>query len=204
MNTNTAAGERTGIAVPREARDTRYLFGPVVDFFCLGGVSLLVLPLLLLVPAAQYELQFSAFMLLLANFINHPHFAHSYQMFYRGFSRKAFDRELARLHARYLFSGVGVPCWSSVSSPLQSRSNVKLLGQGGNIMALFVGWHYVKQGYGMLMVDGALKRRFFTATDKRIFLFNSYAVWIDSWISFKLRHEAAGLLRNSVQHFCCS
>ena len=185
MNTNTAAGERTGIAVPREARDTRYLFGPVVDFFCLGGVSLLVLPLLLLVPAAQYELQFSAFMLLLANFINHPHFAHSYQLFYRGFRSKAFTRELgAGMQARYLFSGIGVPLLLiAFFAYCILRRDVKLLGQGGNIMALFVGWHYVKQGYGMLMLDAALKRNFFAETDKKILLVNSYAVWIAAWLS---------------------
>jgi len=198
MNTNTATGDRADIALPGAARDKRYLFGPVVDFFCLGGVSVLVLPLLLLVPAAQYELQFSSFMLLLANFINHPHFAHSYQLFYRGFRSKAFTRELgAGMQARYLFSGVGVPlllvCFFAFCI---LRGDVKLLGQGGNIMALFVGWHYVKQGYGMLMLDAALKRNFFKETDKKILLVNSYAVWIAAWLSanaYVASRQLAGL-----------
>jgi len=198
MNTNTATGDRADIALPGAARDKRYLFGPVIDFFCLGGVSVLVLPLLLLVPAAQYELQFSSFMLLLANFINHPHFAHSYQLFYRGFRSKAFTRELgAGMQARYLFSGVGVPlllvCFFAFCI---LRGDVKLLGQGGNIMALFVGWHYVKQGYGMLMLDAALKRNFFKETDKKILLVNSYAVWIAAWLSanaYVASRQLAGL-----------
>lgn len=198
MNSNTATGDRTDIALPGAARDKRYLFGPVIDFFCLGGVSLLVLPLLLLVPSAQYELQFSSFMLLLANFINHPHFAHSYQLFYRGFRSKAFTRELgAGMQARYLFSGIGVPlllvCFFAYCI---LRGDVKLLGQGGNIMALFVGWHYVKQGYGMLMLDAALKRNFFKESDKKILLVNSYAVWIAAWLSanaYVASRQLAGL-----------
>ena len=50
-------------------------------------------------------------------------------------------------------------------------------------MALFVGWHYVKQGYGMLMVDAVLKRRFFKDPEKKVFLVNSYVVWIFAWLS---------------------
>lgn len=200
MTTNTTTGERAGIALPREShnRDKRYLFGPVVDFFCLGGVSLLILPLLLLVPASQYELQLSAFMLLLANFINHPHFAHSYQLFYRGFRSKAFTRALgAGMQARYLFSGIGVPILlAAFFAYCILRGDVKLLGQGGNIMALFVGWHYVKQGYGMLMLDAALKRNFFREADKKILLVNSYAVWIAAWLganAYVSTRQLAGL-----------
>ncbi|WP_374332947.1 hypothetical protein [Aestuariivirga sp.] len=200
MNTNAATSEPAGIAVPREARDRdrRYLFGPFVDFFCLGGVSLLIMPLLLLVPASRYELQFSAFMLLLANFINHPHFAHSYQLFYRGFRSKAFTRELgAGMQARYLFSGIGVPILlAAFFAYCILRGDVKLLGQGGNVMALFVGWHYVKQGYGMLMLDAALKRNFFRETDKKILLVNSYAVWIAAWLganAYVSSRQMAGL-----------
>ncbi len=48
-------------------------------------------------------------------------------------------------------------------------------------MYFFVGWHYVKQGYGMLMLDAALKRKFYSASEKRIFLVNAYAAWIFAW-----------------------
>ena len=50
-------------------------------------------------------------------------------------------------------------------------------------MTLFVGWHYVKQGYGMLMVDAVLKRKFFKDPEKKVFLVNSYLVWIFAWLS---------------------
>ena len=49
-------------------------------------------------------------------------------------------------------------------------------------MGFFVGWHYVKQGYGMLMVDAVLKRKFFSDQDKKVLLFNGYAVWLFAWL----------------------
>ena len=58
----------------------------------------------------------------------------------------------------------GSPCpprWSCCFSISIVAADARLLGYGGNLMALSVGWHYVKQGYGMLMVDAVLKRRFF-------------------------------------------
>jgi hypothetical protein len=124
-------------------------------------------------------------MLLIAHLINHPHFAHSYQLFYRGYRRKAFTAELGRaMQVRYLVAGLIAPailvafCAVAVVS-----GDARLLGYGGNIMAFFVGWHYVKQGYGMLMVDAVLKRRFFKDPEKKVFLVNSYLVWIFAWLS---------------------
>ena len=45
-----------------------------------------------------------------------------------------------------------------------------LLGYGYNIMGFSVGWHYVKQAYGMAMVDAALKRRYLPDSDKKVLL----------------------------------
>ena len=49
-------------------------------------------------------------------------------------------------------------------------------------MTLLVGWHYGKQGYGMLIVDCVLKRRFFTPRQKWVLLANAYAVWAYAWM----------------------
>jgi hypothetical protein len=37
-------------------------------------------------------------------------------------------------------------------------------------MVFFTGWHYVKQGYGMLMVSSVLTRSFYNEAEKKIFL----------------------------------
>lgn len=171
---------------PSATRDTagkRHLIGPIADFWCFGGATLVIFPLLLLLPAAEYRASLNVTMLLIALVINNPHFAHSYQIFYRGFRSKAFSAELSpAMRLRYLFAGIAAPALLALFFAVcLARGDVRLLGYGVNAMILFVGWHYVKQGYGLLMVDCSLKRQFFTAREKRLLLANSYAVWLASW-----------------------
>ena len=178
---------QSGIGQPGAAAQVpakRYLIGPVADFWCFGGSALIVLPLLLLVTSAQYKLGIVAAAVFASHFINNPHFAHSYQIFYRGFAAKAFGGSLGKvMQARYLFAGVVAPILlAGFFAIALAQGNLRLLALAGNAMALFVGWHYVKQGYGLLMVDCALKRQFFTDREKKLLLLNSYAVWIASWM----------------------
>src|SRR5262249_49913142 len=42
--------------------------------------------------------------------------------------------------------------------------------------------HYVKQGYGVLIVDSIQKRLPFSASAKNLLRFNGYACWLLSWI----------------------
>ena len=151
----------------------------------LGGGSLIALALVpLMWPKAGDNAGLVTAMLLLANLINHPHFAHSYQLFYRDFTSRAFgDRFPRALRQKYLFAGVGVPLLLvSFLSYAVVTGNSGLLGWLTNFMFFLVGWHYVKQGYGMLMVDAALKKNFFGTKDKNLLLWNAYAVWITSWM----------------------
>jgi len=162
-----------------------YLFHPVVDFLCLGGASLIALGLLsLLTPASAWQAQTALVAALVANFVNHPHFAHSYQIFYRDFRNKAWgDQYPTWLRRRYILAGIVVPILLVGFFLVGALSdNPRVLGAGAGIMAFFVGWHYVKQGYGMLMVDAALKRRFFDDREKKILLVNAYACWVASWL----------------------
>jgi hypothetical protein len=170
-------------AAPTSVRG--WLFHPLVDFFCLGGGSLLLLLPLLLVPQTlEMRADLGFWMLLLTNIVNHPHFAHSYQIFYSGFRGKAFGQTFdPDLRRSYLFAGVAVPVFllSYLLATLATGS-ATALGYAGNVMLFLVGWHYVKQGYGIAMLDAALKRRFFTAFEKKVLLWNSYACWLLSWL----------------------
>ncbi|TPN89349.1 hypothetical protein FJ987_24230 [Mesorhizobium sp. CU2] len=168
---------------PEVTQRKAYLFGPIVDFLMLGGSAFVLLPPLFFVPL-RYEGVISAAMLLLANLINHPHFAHSYQIFYRNFGRKVRGEGYGKdLQVRYIFAGIIVPIIMVVFFAYAfGTGNTRLLGYASNAMAFFVGWHYVKQGYGMLMVDAVLKRKFFNDGDKKVLLINSYAVWILAWL----------------------
>ena len=161
----------------------RYLFGPRRDFLTFGGSSLMILPLLMLLGSGLSAATFAVWTTMLAHFVNNPHFGHSYQLFYRGFYGKAIAGRIGReMQLRYLFAGVVAP--AALVAYLAwgvATHDRRMLGYAGNAMALFVGWHYVKQGYGLLMVDCALKKQFFGDRDKKILVVNAYAVWIAVW-----------------------
>lgn len=168
-----------------ELRKTeKSLFSPAIDFMFLGGGYLVILlPIVLFFPRDEMVIaQVSITFLFLANFINHPHFAHSYHIFYRDFFAKFYDTNFA-LRNRFIFAGFVVPLMLiSFFTYCLFSGEYKLLGYGGNAMVFFTGWHYVKQGYGMLMVSSVLKRSFYNELEKKIFLINSYIVWGFSWL----------------------
>lgn len=125
-------------------------------------------------------------MLLIANVINHPHFAHSYQIFYQNFGGRAFGRHFSTaLRLRYLFAGVVVPLWLIFFfAYCLWFHDLILLGYAANLMFFLVGWHYVKQGFGMLMLDAALKQNYFSQRERKFLLLNGYLVWLMSWVLY--------------------
>jgi hypothetical protein len=184
------------------ARNSAYLFSPLVDFLGLGGGSLLALALILvLAPGPEWRMTVALWTLLATNVINHPHFAFSYQIFYRDFRRKAFGSEYRpALRLRYLVAGIVVPlALAGYFAACILTQDLRLLGYGVNIMGFFVGWHYVKQGYGMIIVDSVLKKRFFSAAEKKVLLVNAYACWIASWMVVNISLRAGHFW--DVQYF---
>lgn len=173
------------IEAPKAAArgDGQAIVHPWVDFLCLGGGSLVLIPVAMQMPEAAVPAMI-ALMWMLADVLNHPHFAASYQIFYRGYRQKAFgDRLGTGMRVRYLVAGIVVPAalilFFAASFALQSAV---MLGWAGNLMLFLVGWHYTKQGYGMLMVDSVYRRRFFNDREKLILRYNTYACWILFWL----------------------
>jgi hypothetical protein len=166
------------------AREPRYLSGPVSDFLMLGGMTLLIFPVLLALPSDSFEGPIGAFAFWLAFAINHPHFAVSYRIFYQGFGGKVsgVDHADATLRYRYMVAGIAAPLLLGVGLlAVAVTASSDVLSYGFNLMGFFVGWHYVKQGYGMAMVDAALKQRYLPDFDKKVLLVNGYAVWGFTW-----------------------
>jgi hypothetical protein len=87
--------------------ETRHIHGPLADVVLLGGGSLLLL-LAVRFGLGLGKSESLAATLILANVINHPHFAHSYQIFYRGFRNNVTSSEPG-IRSRYLLAGVVVP-----------------------------------------------------------------------------------------------
>ena len=179
----------TTTAMPNMGKRTKpvdgYLFSPLVDFLCLGGSSLIVF--LFLLPFGDFGRNdryiFWSVIIGLSMFLNYPHFALSYQIFYRDFKRKIGNQTERILRYRYWFAGIIVPI-ALVSYLTYALIAVQgeLIGYTANFMFFLVGWHYVKQGYGMLSVDAVLKRKFYTNIEKKILTWNGYAVWIYTWM----------------------
>jgi hypothetical protein len=170
---------------PARIRPQGYLFGPIFDFLILGGGSVIVCGLIvLLLPKGIPTTQQIVLVTVLMAAINQPHFAHSYQMFYRNFRAKAFGGSYPRaLRLRYLLAGIVVPAAliAFLAAAALSRSP-RALAYGANLMFFLVGWHYVKQGYGILIVDSVQKRLMFSDRAKTILRFNGYACWMVAWL----------------------
>lgn len=181
-----------------KARNEGYLWGPWIDFLGLGGLSLITLCLVALFLPDTTRPEVAVMAGLLAHVVNHPHFAHSYQIFYRDYRHKAFgDRLPPALRYRYILSGIIVPVALIGFFAVSIAAGMpEVLGFGANLMFFFVGWHYVKQGYGMLMVDAVLKKRFFSDREKTVLRVNAYAGWIVAYLmanDYIARHDYWGL-----------
>lgn len=167
-----------------EARRDGCLFTPLIDFLCLGGGSLLLFIPMMFLDVVALEPAVAATVLFLVHFINSPHFAHSYQIFYRNFAGKAFGQAYpARLRIRYVIAGIVAPAaLIAFFAVAVAADSARAVGFGFNIMLFFVGWHYVKQGYGMIIVDAVLKKNFFTPREKTALTVNAYLCWLLSWV----------------------
>ena len=176
----TAPADRPGA----ETHRSRWLYGPAVDFLLLGGGSFIVLAAMAaFFPRDEASrVALAGAMLFLAHFVNHPHFAHSYQIFYRGFVRKAFGPE-SPLAARYRFAGILVPAVFAVFFAVAlAEGSIALLGLAANVMFFTVGWHYAKQGFGILMLDAARKGIRFGTAERRRLLWNTHLAWVTHWL----------------------
>ena len=162
----------------------RYFFNPWVDFLGLGGGSVFVLGgMTAFYPKDDESLAVLATtMLIVAHFVNHPHFAHSYQLFYKDFVRKAFSPDSV-LRRRYRFAGILVPAvLVTFFASALSQGSAPLMGLAANLMFFTVGWHYAKQGYGILMLDAVYKGTAFSTREKRHLLWNTHLSWLTFWL----------------------
>jgi hypothetical protein len=171
-----------------------YLFHPITDFLLAGGGSVLIaVPVFWLirdkVSAYPTALWLSV---VLGVFINYPHFAHSYQLLYSGIGQRIFGRDTtAKVKLKYVWAGFVAPVLIGAFLVLAYlNGNARVLGYAANAFWFTTGWHYVKQGYGVVTVLSAVRRIYFSTVEKRVLLLNGYAVWIYSWMALNVElHE---------------
>lgn len=150
----------------------------------MGGASLFLLPLLIGfrwaagLDAAEASVGFAMFQLAL--FINNPHFAVSYLLFYRGLWGRAFGGVFSGAQRlRYWAAGLVVPIVLALwlGSAL-ARHSASALGVAIQLMFVLVGWHYVKQGFGVAMVLSARRGVSFTPFERRALLGHCLSGWL--------------------------
>jgi hypothetical protein len=182
-----------------------YLFGPAFDFLTLGGASIIICAAIaVMFPRGIPTAQQAVLITLLMTIINQPHFAHSYQMFYRNYRDKAFGPSYpAGLRLRYIVAGLLVPIGLlGFLAGASLAGSARLLAYSANAMFFLVGWHYVKQGYGILMVDSVQKRIMFSDSAKSVLRANGYASWMVAWLglnhAISTRNDYIGLIYFSL------
>ena len=158
-----------------------------VEFMLVGGATLVLLPLAWLLRKAvgldSSELAVGMLTFYAAYVINDPHFAVTYLLFYKDIRNRALSTTFSRAQrARYVVAGLVVPLalagWAAVALKLHSA---QALGWMIQLMFLLVGWHYAKQGFGVLTVLSARRGARLTPRERTTILFHCYAAWAFAW-----------------------
>jgi hypothetical protein len=158
-----------------------------VEFLLVGGATPFLFALSWLLrrtvglDASEYAAGFLTFYA--AYVINDPHFSVTYFLFYRNLRSRAFGADVPKLQrARYVVAGFVVPAalvaWAAIA--LATRS-AQTLGWMVQLMFLLVGWHYVKQGFGVLVVLSARRGAHVTRHERAVFLVHCFAAWAHAW-----------------------
>jgi hypothetical protein len=154
-----------------------------------GGATLVLFPVswLLRKSVGLHASDFAAGFLTFyaAYVINDPHFAVTYLLFYKDAKTRALGGEFSLAQRiRYLNAGVLVPVvltvWALVALAQRSAQS---LGWMIQLMFLLVGWHYVKQGFGVLMVLSARRGARISTRERTVILLQCFAGWAYAWAS---------------------
>jgi hypothetical protein len=161
----------------------------IAEFMALGGGTLVLFPLAWLFRSRlgldTSETFVDAFAYHAALVINNPHFAVTYLLFYKDAGSRALGGAFPpRQRARYVFAGLVVPlallAWAGFAL---SRGSARSMGFMIELMFFLVGWHYVKQGFGILTVFSARRGYRFSPLERRAVLAHCFAGWAYAWAS---------------------
>jgi len=174
-------------------RGKRYLVSPFWDIGLAAGFSILFIAVVLLcVPSHVYnntKSPLSNTLVLVfafaAYFVNFPHFMSSYAIMYRGFfgKLKQYLAENKLFYVRYVIASIIVPtCLVGYVGYVLYLRDASMLYWSVLAMFFFVGWHYAKQAFGVLMVLSSIRGVRFSKTQRNVLYYNVHIVWISAWL----------------------
>ena len=154
-----------------------------------GGFTLVLFPIAWLLRRGigldDSELTVGFLTFYAAYVVNDPHFSVTYLLFYKDVRKRALSSEVPLAQRiRYWLSGLVVPLalvvWAIAALRFHSAQT---LGWMVQLMFLLVGWHYVKQGFGVLTVLSARRGVRLDARERIVILSHCYAGWAYAWAS---------------------
>lgn len=161
----------------------------LIEFLLVGGATLVLFPLAWLfrrsvgLDSSEIAVDFWAFHAALV--INNPHFAVTYLLFYKDVRNRALGRVFTPMQrVRYVVAGLLVPlallAWAGGAI---ATGSARAMGFMIQLMFFLVGWHYVKQGFGILTVLSARRGFLFNALERKAVLLHCFAGWAYAWAS---------------------
>ncbi len=155
------------------------LISPAMDVLMIGGASLLMFAFAYLFVdknGSTTQISWAAFYL--AMLINNPHFMASYVLLYWDKRKELFSNK------RFLWAAVIAPTLViAYMAGAVLMESPRYLGYAVNFMFFTVGWHYIKQIYGTVVVTNARRGYFFTKGESWALKLNLYPVWFMSFIN---------------------
>ena len=156
------------------------LLHPVIDFLMIGGLSAILMSVcLLFVSKSSSTYTLSWVMFYLAFFVNFPHFLISYQFLYID------SRSRILTDWRSFIAGCIVPfvLIGYIFYFTLLNKSLTHLGYLINAMYFLVGWHYVKQIMGCMIITAGLKKFYFNNLERMVLLINAVSVWAISYLN---------------------
>ena len=174
---------------------SRALVNPQADFWLLGGLSLLAVFIVGSMinwgtsATGPLGVRVSILAYYLAWVINYPHFAYSYQIFYKGLPERLRSAETTLpSKIRIVIAGFVVPVLLLVFFLYAMlHNNMFIMGVAVSIMTLLGGWHYARQGYGALITNSIYRGIFYSPRQKFILNLNAYVIPAYAWIRVNMR-----------------
>ncbi len=160
------------------------LLSPGADVLMAGGASIILFVILKAFVPKTADTTLWAGALYYASFlVNYPHFAASYQLLYRDAGKYFFAwRTRPKFALRLWWAGVIVPLLViGYFAYALSAGDTSRVGYVVNAMFFFVGWHYVKQIFGCVIVLSAARDIRYSDSERRAILAPLYSLWLLSY-----------------------
>ena len=178
-------GEVPGLVntLPVSHKKPPFLLGRTADALLIGGFSLILFSIAYLFVDKTASINQIAWVSFYAAYIvNNPHFMASYLLLYWDKRRELLTNK------RFLWAAVVAPgLVLGYMAYYITTGNAEMLSYVVNVMYFSVGWHYIKQIYGTMIVANSRAGYYFSKSESWILKGTLYPIW---FMSFATSNQA--------------